>query len=150
MNNYNLPSPNLEPSKIEAITTTESPLLILAGPGSGKTLTIVERVLYLLVEKLVASSEILVATFTGMLIHGQSDFMISYIDPESHTLRHYFPDFLIKKKDGSYSIVEIKGDNRLDDPVVSAKKEYARSLAMLNNMTYDVVPGSEALRGYWA
>lgn len=85
--------------------------------------------------------------FTGMLTHGQSDFMISYIDPESHTLRHYFPDFLIKQKDGHYTIVEIKGDNKLDDPVVQAKKEYAQSLALINNMQYEVIAGSDALQG---
>lgn len=28
----------------EAITTTEGPLLIIAGPGSGKTFTLVERI----------------------------------------------------------------------------------------------------------
>ena len=32
--------------------------------------------------------------FTGMLTHGESDFFISYIDPTSHTVRKYFPDFL--------------------------------------------------------
>ena len=32
---------DLEPAKKEAITTTEGPLLIIAGPGAGKTMTIV-------------------------------------------------------------------------------------------------------------
>lgn len=46
--------------------------------------------------------------FTGMLTHGESDFYITYIDPESHTVRNYFPDFLIKTKDGRWLIVEVK------------------------------------------
>jgi len=87
--------------------------------------------------------------FTGMLTHGQSDFLISYIDPDSHTLRRYFPDFLIKKSDGTYVIVEIKGDNKLEDPVVLAKKEYATRLALTNHMKYQVIAGSDALAHTW-
>lgn len=47
-----------------AITTTEGPLLITAGPGTGKTFTLVKRVSYLVQEKHVDPSNILVATFT--------------------------------------------------------------------------------------
>ena len=35
----------------QAITTTDGPLLIIAGPGSGKTFTLVERVVYLIQNK---------------------------------------------------------------------------------------------------
>ena len=51
-------------SQIEAISTTDGPLLIIAGPGSGKTRTLVERILYLIQVKNVAPENILVATFT--------------------------------------------------------------------------------------
>jgi len=36
------------------------------------------------------------------------------------------PDFLLQKDDGAYVIVEVKGDNMIDDPVVfrSRKKEF--------------------------
>jgi len=47
-----------------AITTTEGPLLITAGPGTGKTFTLVKRVSYLVQENHVDPSSILVATFT--------------------------------------------------------------------------------------
>ena len=43
---------------------TEGPMLIIAGPGSGKTFTLVERVIYLVVEKNIKPSEILISTFT--------------------------------------------------------------------------------------
>ena len=85
--------------------------------------------------------------FTGMLTHGQSDFLINYIDPVSHTVRSYYPDFLVQKTDGSYVIVEVKGDNMIDDEVVRAKAEYATQIATASNMTYKIIKGSHAMNG---
>jgi len=85
--------------------------------------------------------------FTGMLTHGQSDFVINYIDPESHTVRSYYPDFLVQKDDGTYVIVEVKGDNKIDDTVVKAKAEYASQIASASEMTYKIIKGSEAEKG---
>ena len=46
-----------------AVTRGEGPLLLLAGPGSGKTFTILQRVFFLL-EHGVSPGRILVVTFT--------------------------------------------------------------------------------------
>lgn len=48
----------------EAITTTEGPVLIIAGPGTGKTFTLVQRAIYLISEKKVEPENIMIATFT--------------------------------------------------------------------------------------
>lgn len=85
--------------------------------------------------------------FTGMLTHGQSDFYIQYIDPESHTVRSYYPDFLFQKEDGSYVIVEVKGDNKIEDPVVQAKKWFAEQIAGASEMTYKIIAGSNVNSG---
>jgi type III restriction enzyme len=85
--------------------------------------------------------------FTGMFTHGQSDFVINYIDPESHTVRGYYPDFLVKLKDESYVIIEVKGDNMIDDVIVRAKTEYATQLATASEMKYQIIKGSEAMAG---
>ncbi len=47
-----------------AVTTTEGPVLIIAGPGSGKTKTLVDRIIYLIAEKNVTPENIMVSTFT--------------------------------------------------------------------------------------
>jgi DNA helicase-2/ATP-dependent DNA helicase PcrA len=54
----------LDAPKLRAVTITEQPLLIIAGPGAGKTMALVERTLYLLVEKEVKAEHVLIATFT--------------------------------------------------------------------------------------
>ena len=53
---------NIEPE--EAITHKEGPIMVLAGPGSGKTLVITYRVKWLIENAGVHPSNILVITFT--------------------------------------------------------------------------------------
>ncbi|MGL4391898.1 MAG: ATP-dependent DNA helicase [Fusobacteriaceae bacterium] len=55
---------NLNKNQLEAVNHTEGPVLILAGPGTGKTFTIVKRVANLIINKSVDPESILVTTFT--------------------------------------------------------------------------------------
>jgi hypothetical protein len=95
-------------------------------------------------DKAIRDAKVNKVYFTGMLTHGQSDFFIPYIDPETHAVRTYYPDFLIREKDGSYTIVEVKGEHQIEDPVVEAKKESAEQLASDNKMRYLIVPSKNA------
>ncbi len=52
------------PQQQAAIHITEGPLLIIAGPGSGKTFTLVERIYYLISKKRIPPERLFVSTFT--------------------------------------------------------------------------------------
>jgi hypothetical protein len=86
--------------------------------------------------------------FTGMLTHGQSDFFIQYIDPDSRTVRSYYPDFIFQREeaDGSlkYVIVEVKADNQIEDAVVQAKKDFAQQIAVASGMEYRILKSTDA------
>ena len=86
--------------------------------------------------------------FTGMLTHGQSDFFIQYIDPDSRTVRSYYPDFVFLREeaDGTekYVIVEVKADNQIDDAVVQAKKDFAHQIAVASGMEYRIIKSTDA------
>ena len=52
------------PQQLTAINASEGPVLIIAGPGSGKTFTLVERIVHLITEKRAAPESLIVVTFT--------------------------------------------------------------------------------------
>lgn len=51
-------------NQIQAVEASDGPVLIIAGPGTGKTFTLVKRIAYLVSERNVKPSEIMAVTFT--------------------------------------------------------------------------------------
>jgi uncharacterized protein (TIGR00375 family) len=56
---------DLNPQQQEAVMITDQPLIILAGPGTGKTRTLTHRIAYLVLEKQIPPQNILAITFTN-------------------------------------------------------------------------------------
>lgn len=93
---------------------------------------------------LFGNAEIKHIWFTGMLTNGQSDFYVHYIDPELHTLRSYYPDFLVELNDGKHYIVEIKGENLIEKASTQAKVQYAKQMYSLSGLEYVFIPSKYA------
>lgn len=96
------------------------------------------------VRNLFGNADIRHIWFTGMLTNGQSDFYVHYIDPELHTLRSYYPDFLVELNDGKYYIVEIKGENLIEKSSTQAKVQYAKQMYSLSGLEYVFIPSKYA------
>ena len=56
---------NLNKKQFEAVETVNGPVVIIAGPGTGKTKTLVERTVNILVNKKVEAKKIMITTFTN-------------------------------------------------------------------------------------
>src|SRR3989337_2030568 len=64
----------------EAVVSDEKRLLVLAGAGSGKTKTLLQRLVYLIEEKNVSPSSILAITFTKNATNEMIDRLIVSAD----------------------------------------------------------------------
>ena len=94
----------------------------------------------------ISSNKVKEIYFTGMFTANQGDLSVQYYDPESKRLRKYYPDFLARMEDGSYQLIEVKGDNKIDDEVVLAKKAAAEEMAGASGVKYIMYAGSELMK----
>ena len=71
---------NLNALQLEAVVRDHKRLLVLAGAGSGKTKTLLQKLIYLIEEKGVSPSQILAITFTKNATNEMIDRLIISAD----------------------------------------------------------------------
>ena len=84
--------------------------------------------------------------FTGMFTSKYNGLLIQYIDPETNAIRSYYPDFITTLDDGTIQIIEVKGDNMIDDKVVGAKALAAEEMAAESKMQYILIPSTRVMQ----
>ena len=94
----------------------------------------------------ISSDKVKEVYFTGMFTSAHSDLSIAYYDPDSKRARHYNPDFLALMEDGSYQLIEVKGDHMIDNEVVLAKKDAAEEMSVASGMRYLMYAGSMLMK----
>ena len=77
---------SLNHAQTEAVAHNKGPCMVLAGPGSGKTLTIAKRIEYLIMKHKVRPEEILVITFTKYAAWEMKNRTRSICDPSSYAV----------------------------------------------------------------
>ncbi|MCM1297656.1 MAG: DEAD/DEAH box helicase family protein [Muribaculaceae bacterium] len=84
--------------------------------------------------------------FTGMFTSKYNGLAIQYIDPETNAIRSYYPDFITTLDDGTIQIIEVKGDNKIDDSVVQAKAAAASEMATESQMQYIMLASTRIMK----
>ena len=78
--------PDLNPAQIEAASHRGSPLLIVAGAGSGKTRVLTQRIAHLIREGDARPSEILAITFTNKAAREMQERVAALVGPASRAM----------------------------------------------------------------
>ncbi len=72
----------LNPEQREAVLCTDRPLIIVAGPGTGKTRTLTVRIAHLVLDRKVPPEQILALTFTVKAAEEMRERLAGLLDPQ--------------------------------------------------------------------
>ncbi|MEO1053483.1 MAG: UvrD-helicase domain-containing protein [Bacteroidota bacterium] len=117
MQEYKTDLSNLNEQQREAVISEEKRVLVLAGAGSGKTKTLLQKLIYLIEEKGVSPSQILAITFTKNATNEMLDRLITVAD---HTGRY----------------ADILADKTIDEKQKSAERyAFSRRFKWIDKLT---------------
>jgi ATP-dependent DNA helicase RecQ len=81
------PTPALNEQQHAIVTATEPAILILAGPGSGKTKTLLHRIAYLITERKIPAHQIVALAFNRVVAQELAQRLFALIGPRAHGVR---------------------------------------------------------------
>ncbi len=112
---------NLNPSQAKAVNTIEGPVLVIAGPGTGKTHILSARIGKILQETDALPHNILCLTFTDAGVLAMRERLQEFIGPEAHKVHintfHSFCNLVIQENMelfGRYDLEPISDLERID------------------------------------
>lgn len=79
----------LNPAQAEAVAHIEGPVLVVAGPGTGKTHILASRIGHILLETDTQAANILCLTFTEAGVRAMRERLLELIGPEAHRVHVY-------------------------------------------------------------
>lgn len=82
---------NLNPKQKEAVLSTDGPLLILAGAGSGKTKTLTHRIAHIVKEQKIDPYNILAVTFTNKAAAEMKQRIYKLLDQKNNDINRFLP-----------------------------------------------------------
>lgn len=132
---------SLNHAQTEAVAHNKGPCMVLAGPGSGKTLTIAKRIEYLIMKHKVRPEEILVITFTKYAAWEMKNRTRSICGPSSYAVT--FGTF-----HGIYYGI-LKWAYRLNQPnLLSDEEKYRILREILPGIDWDQEPEADEEKDY--
>ncbi len=150
---------NINPDQMKAISHGDGPMLVLAGPGSGKTFVITRRIRNLIEEKKVAPDKILVITFTknsAEEMKARFDSLMGASYPVSFGTFHaiffymlrttygYDVSSIVKEKEKKQYLKQILDGMGVDDDVYSYEAQILSDISRIKN--YGSNPGEAGVR----
>jgi len=79
----------LNPGQKAAVESIEGPVMVIAGPGTGKTHILTARIGRILMETDAQAGNILCLTFTDAGVLAMRERLLSFIGPEAHRVHIY-------------------------------------------------------------
>ncbi len=102
----------LNENQREAVTTIEGPVLVIAGPGTGKTHILASRIGRILMETDTQAHNILCLTFTDAGVTAMRSRLLQLIGPEAHRVHiftfHSFCNNIIRRNWEQFGVQEME------------------------------------------